>query len=232
MVASIVLKKIYFNGICALSKKNSQFHAFLCVRSKSQILRVKNVKNQNLTHPKAAKLATLSYTHLTNVYKGQNKGTPNLLRNVYDVSMYNSVMLHCALFTRTIQCSAGMCVYVSCDNQLYVCYQYYACTILCYLHIYSGITVQVKKSRESSVRHNILDHYFHCITTAYVFQNIIHVTGLKCLNDILITYLVHRIIINSSYISSSCTIFFIYTTFIKRSIHKSICSNALLKHDK
>ena len=43
--------------VCFL--KNSQFHAFKCVRSKSQILRVKNVKNQNLTHPKAAKLATL-----------------------------------------------------------------------------------------------------------------------------------------------------------------------------
>ena len=52
-------EKIYFNGICALSKKNSQFHAFLCVRSKSQILRVKNVKNQNVTHPNAAKLTTL-----------------------------------------------------------------------------------------------------------------------------------------------------------------------------
>ena len=56
LVASIVLKKVYFNGICALSKKNSQFHAFLCVSSKSQILRV---KNQNVTHPNAAKLATL-----------------------------------------------------------------------------------------------------------------------------------------------------------------------------
>ena len=40
-------------------KKTSQFHAFLCARSKRQILRAKNVKNQNLTHPKAAKLATL-----------------------------------------------------------------------------------------------------------------------------------------------------------------------------
>ena len=127
------------------------------------------------------------YTHLTNVYKGRNKGAPNSLRNVYDVSMHNSIMLHCALFTRTIQCSAGMCVYVSCGNQLYVSYQYYVCTILCVLHIYSDITVKVKKSCKSSVRHNILDHYFHCITTAYVFQNIIHVTGLKCLNDILIT---------------------------------------------
>ena len=64
LAASIVLKKIYFHGICALSKKNSQFHALLCVRSKSQILRVKNVKNQNLTHPKAAKLATLKLVNL------------------------------------------------------------------------------------------------------------------------------------------------------------------------
>ena len=149
-------------------------------------------------------LLICSYTHLANLYKSRNKGATNSLRNVYDVSMYNSIMLHCALFTRTMLCSAGMCVYVSCGNQLFVSYQYYACTILCYLHIYSGITVQVQKSCKSSIRHNILDHYFHCIITAYVFQNIIHVTGLKCLNDILITYLVHRIIINSSYISS-CT---------------------------
>ena len=62
LVASIVLKKIYFHGICELSKKYIEFHAFLCLRSKSQILRVKNVKKQNLTHPKAAKLATLSLT--------------------------------------------------------------------------------------------------------------------------------------------------------------------------
>ena len=148
-------------------------------------------------------LLICSYTHLTNVYKGRNKGAPNSLRNVYNVSMYNSIMLHCALFTRTIQCSAGTCVCVSSGNQLYVSYQYYACTILCFLHIYSGITVQVKKSCKSSVRHNILDHYFHCITIAYFFQNIIHVTGLKCLNDTLITNLVLRKIINSSYISSA-----------------------------
>ena len=149
-------------------------------------------------------LLICSYTHLANLYKGRNKGATNSLRNVYDVSMYNSIMLHCALFTRTVQCSAGICVYVSCGNQLFVSYQFYACTILCYLHIYSGITVQVQKSCKSSIRHNILDHYFHCIITAYVFKNIIHVTGMKSLNDILITYLVHRIIINSSYISS-CT---------------------------
>ena len=31
----------------------------MCLRSKSKILRVKNVKKQNLTHPKTAKLATL-----------------------------------------------------------------------------------------------------------------------------------------------------------------------------
>ena len=51
LIASIVLKKIYFHGICALFKKY--------IYSKSKILRVKNVKKQNLTHPKAAKLATL-----------------------------------------------------------------------------------------------------------------------------------------------------------------------------
>ena len=47
LVASIVLKKIYFHGICALSKKYIKFHAFLCVRSKKQILRVKNVLKKN-----------------------------------------------------------------------------------------------------------------------------------------------------------------------------------------
>ena len=44
LVTSIVLKKIYFHGICALSKK---IHLILRVRSKSQILRVKNVKKTN-----------------------------------------------------------------------------------------------------------------------------------------------------------------------------------------
>ena len=62
LIASIVLKKIYSHGICALSKK--KIHAFFCVRSKSQILRVKNVKKTNLTHPKAAKLATLYPTDI------------------------------------------------------------------------------------------------------------------------------------------------------------------------
>ena len=47
LVASIVLKKFYFHGICALSKKYIKFHAYLCARSKSQILRVKNVKKTN-----------------------------------------------------------------------------------------------------------------------------------------------------------------------------------------
>ena len=46
LVALIVLKKIYFHGICALSKKYIYFHAFLYVRSKSHISRVKNVKNK------------------------------------------------------------------------------------------------------------------------------------------------------------------------------------------
>ena len=32
LVASIVLKKIYFHGIYALSKKYIKFHAYLCVR--------------------------------------------------------------------------------------------------------------------------------------------------------------------------------------------------------
>ena len=44
LVASVVLKKIYFHGICALSKEYIKFHAFLCVRSKKNFLRVKNVK--------------------------------------------------------------------------------------------------------------------------------------------------------------------------------------------
>ena len=63
LIASIVLKKIYSHGICALSKK--KIHAFFCVRSKSQVLRVKNVKKTNLTHPKAAKLAILRVAVLT-----------------------------------------------------------------------------------------------------------------------------------------------------------------------
>ena len=59
LVVSIVLEKIYFHGICALFKKQSISRVL--VRSlKKPIVRVKNVKNQNLTHPKAAKLATLS----------------------------------------------------------------------------------------------------------------------------------------------------------------------------
>ena len=49
LIASIVLKKIYFHGICALSKNNGYFHAFLCIRSKSQILRVKNVKKYKIS---------------------------------------------------------------------------------------------------------------------------------------------------------------------------------------
>ena len=57
LIASIVLKKIYSHVFVRFLKK--QFHAFFCIRSKSQILRVKNVKKTNLTHPKAAKLATL-----------------------------------------------------------------------------------------------------------------------------------------------------------------------------
>ena len=40
LVASVVLKKIYFHGVCALSKK---IH-LICVHSKTQILRVQNVK--------------------------------------------------------------------------------------------------------------------------------------------------------------------------------------------
>ena len=47
----------------------------MCVRSKSQILRVKNVKKQNLTHPKAAKLATLhnGLTHFLAFRDNQEK---------------------------------------------------------------------------------------------------------------------------------------------------------------
>ena len=65
LVASIVLKKFYFHGNCALSEKYIKFHVYLCVRSKSQILRFKNVKKKHiLTHPKAAKLATLMSVYL------------------------------------------------------------------------------------------------------------------------------------------------------------------------
>ena len=39
-------------------KKNSEFHVFLCVRSKSLILRITNV-SKKFTDPKAAKFATL-----------------------------------------------------------------------------------------------------------------------------------------------------------------------------
>ena len=44
LVTSIVLKKIYFHGICALSKKIHLISRVLVRRSKIQILRVKNVK--------------------------------------------------------------------------------------------------------------------------------------------------------------------------------------------
>ena len=59
MVVSIVLQKHYFYGICAFSKKTQLISRVLVRSLKSLILRVTNVKRQNLTHPKAAKLATL-----------------------------------------------------------------------------------------------------------------------------------------------------------------------------
>ena len=62
-----------------------------------------------------------SYTHLTNLYKGLNKGATNSLRNVYDVSMYNSVML-------PVRCSQGqssvlqvcVCTFSVVINYMYV----------------------------------------------------------------------------------------------------------------
>ena len=71
MVASIVLKKIYLHGICALSKKYIKFHAFLCVRSKNKFYAIKMLKKQNLTHPKAAKLATLSKPRISKMHTVQ-----------------------------------------------------------------------------------------------------------------------------------------------------------------
>ena len=62
LFASIVLKKIYFHGICALSKKK-QLILCVLVRSlkKPNFTRYKCLKKNNLMHPKAAKLATLQF---------------------------------------------------------------------------------------------------------------------------------------------------------------------------
>ena len=46
ILRNIVLKKIYFHGICALSKKIHLISRVLVRRSKGQILRVKNVKKK------------------------------------------------------------------------------------------------------------------------------------------------------------------------------------------
>ena len=60
LVASIVLKKIYFHGICALSKKKPvNFTRSCAFAQKAKFYALKMLKKQNLTHPKAAKLATL-----------------------------------------------------------------------------------------------------------------------------------------------------------------------------
>ena len=62
LVASIVLKKIYFHGICALSKKmHLILHAYTrscAFAQKAKFYALKLLK-KNLTHPRAAKLATL-----------------------------------------------------------------------------------------------------------------------------------------------------------------------------
>ena len=60
LVASIVLKKIYFHGICALSKKNTfNFTRSCAFAQKAKFYALKMFKKQNLTNPNAAKLATL-----------------------------------------------------------------------------------------------------------------------------------------------------------------------------
>ena len=59
LVASIVLKQIYFHGICALSKNTLNFTRSCAFAQKNKFYALKMLKKQNLTHPKAAKLATL-----------------------------------------------------------------------------------------------------------------------------------------------------------------------------
>ena len=61
LVASIVLKKINFYGICTLSKNTLSFTRSCAFAQKAKFYTLKMLKKQNLTHPKAAKLATLSY---------------------------------------------------------------------------------------------------------------------------------------------------------------------------
>ena len=56
LVVPIVLQKHQFHGICEFSKKKQ---AISRVHSKSLILRATNPHQKNITHPKAAKLATL-----------------------------------------------------------------------------------------------------------------------------------------------------------------------------
>ena len=64
LVASIVLKKIYFHGICALSKKTANFTRSCALAQKAKFYALKMLKKQNLTHPNAAKLATLIFFKL------------------------------------------------------------------------------------------------------------------------------------------------------------------------
>ena len=61
LIASIVLKKIYFQGICAHSKKRLILRVLARLLKKNKFYALKMLEKQNLTHPKAAKLATLAF---------------------------------------------------------------------------------------------------------------------------------------------------------------------------
>ena len=56
---SIVLQKHYFHGIYAFSKKKGNFTRSCAFAQKVKFYALQMLKKQNLTHPKAAKLATL-----------------------------------------------------------------------------------------------------------------------------------------------------------------------------
>ena len=58
-IASIVLKKIYFHGIFVLPKKTINFTRSYAFAQEAKFYTLKLLKNQNLMHSKAAKLATL-----------------------------------------------------------------------------------------------------------------------------------------------------------------------------
>ena len=75
LVASIVLKKIYFHGICALSKKICLNYTRSCAfAQKAKFYALKMLKEQNLTHPKAAKLATLDVWNVIAQLKKSSAG--------------------------------------------------------------------------------------------------------------------------------------------------------------